>query len=95
MIAGPGGLTTIETNTPSTPPGDDASPHDIKAWVEEQLDLMREIPILGRFISLGPAERRRGGVLLYRITAWVIENGYVLYLACDTQQAEQNQQDRS
>lgn len=48
-----------------TPPGENATPDDIKAWVEDQLDVLGEMPILGRFISLGPNERRRGGTSLY------------------------------
>ena len=44
-----------------TPPDENSTPDDIKAWVEEQLDLLADTPILGRFVPLGPSERRRGG----------------------------------
>lgn len=68
MHAGPGGLTTMATNTvPSSqlsPPDENSTPDDIKAWVEEQLDRLSNTPILGRFVSLGPSERRRGGAPL-------------------------------
>lgn len=55
----------ITTSGQMEPPGENASPDDIKAWVEEQLDLLGDTAILGRFVSLGPAERRRGGTLSY------------------------------
>jgi hypothetical protein len=37
---------------------------EMKARVENQLDEMSESPVLGRFVLLGPSERRRGGVIL-------------------------------
>jgi hypothetical protein len=68
---GPHGMTTFNnTNftsgakTSVAPPTNASSPDEIKAWVEHQLDLIGDTPLLDRFMLLGPNERRRGGALL-------------------------------
>lgn len=59
------GMTTFENQTVDAtwqPPAQGASSEDVKAWVEHQLDRIGSTPLIGRFVMLGPSERRRGGV---------------------------------
>lgn len=64
------GMTTFEQTaisaiaTVSQPPTNSSNPDEIKAWVEHQLDVLGNTPLLGRFVMVGPHERRRGGTPL-------------------------------
>lgn len=67
----PHGMTTFNqtaftagTNTAVAPPTNASSPDEIKAWVEHQLDMLGDTPLLNRFVLVGPHERRRGGAPL-------------------------------
>ncbi|NJR42366.1 MAG: hypothetical protein HC767_06600 [Akkermansiaceae bacterium] len=50
--------------TSAMPPTNSSTPDEIKAWVEHQLDIIGNDPLLNRFVLLGPHERRRGGAHL-------------------------------
>lgn len=64
----PHGMTTFNQTsytsnfTQAVPPTNSSTPDEIKAWVEHQLDLLGDTPLMNRFVLLGPNERRRGGV---------------------------------
>jgi hypothetical protein len=61
------GMTTFERQTvdATVQPPTKGAPHDeVKAWVEHQLDQIGSTPLLGRFVLLGPSQRRCGGATL-------------------------------
>jgi hypothetical protein len=64
----PHGMTTFNQTaytigaTQAAPPTAGANADEIKAWVEHQLDVIGDIPLMNRFVLLGPNQRRRGGV---------------------------------
>ena len=57
---------TALTAGPSTiqAPTSSSSVDEIKAWVQRQLDMLGDTPLLNRFVMIGPRERRTGGAHL-------------------------------
>ena len=67
------GMTTYDVHSTAPPasegrqpPAPHAGGEEVKEWVEYQLDQIGSTPVIGKFVLLGPAERRRGGERLSR-----------------------------